>query len=165
MSTSTLAQSLMTNLTLCPNTNAINKKCASRIYLLQKLRNLDVNKDVLQLFYRFFIETLLTFSFLCWYGSLDLKRKNVLQRVVNVCSKVAGVRQESMGVLYERRATEKARKIACDSGHVLAKNFYLLPSGNRYRVPKTHYKRTKDSFIPTAIIFLNNRKRGVRERF
>ena len=67
------------------NTASINKKCSSRIYLLQKLRNLDVNKSILQLFYRCFIESVCCFSLLSWYGNLDLKQKNVLERVVKVC--------------------------------------------------------------------------------
>ena len=48
------------------NTALIQKKCHSRMYLLQKLRNLNVNPSVLQMFYRAFIESVLTFSF--WDG-------------------------------------------------------------------------------------------------
>ncbi len=36
-----------------------------------------------------FIESVLTFSFVCWYGSLTLKNKNRLQSVVKVCCKIA----------------------------------------------------------------------------
>ena len=111
------------------NTNAIHKKCQSRIYCLQKLRSLGVNAPILQLFYHSFVESVLTFAFMCWYGSLNVKCKNVLNRVVNVCSKVVGVRQTSMTELYERRVVRKAERIVNDSGHVLAKHYELLPSG------------------------------------
>ena len=37
------------------------------------------------MFYRAFIESVLT-SFLGWFGSLSVKNKNVLAKVVNVCS-------------------------------------------------------------------------------
>ena len=34
------------------------------------------------------MESVLTFSFLCWFGGLNVKSKNVLNKVVNVCGKV-----------------------------------------------------------------------------
>ena len=51
---------------------------------------------VLQGFYRCFIVSLLSFSSVCWYGRLSEKRKNVLNRAVNVCSKVVGERHVSV---------------------------------------------------------------------
>ena len=107
------------------------------MYLLQKLRNLNVNPSVLKMFYRAFIESVLTFSFLGWFGSLSVKNKTVLARVVNVCSKIVGERQASLSELYERHAVLKGRKIAGDSAHVLARHYELLPSGRRYRMPRT----------------------------
>ena len=90
------------------NTNFISKKCQSRIFCLQNLRSLNVNARVLHNFYRCFIESVLTFSFLCWYGNLAVKSKNVLNRVVNVCGKVVGVRQESLNELYEWRVKKES---------------------------------------------------------
>ena len=108
------------------NPALIQKK--SRIYLLQKLKNLNVNSSVQQMFNHAFSESVLT-SFLCWFGSLSVKNKNMLARVVNVCSKIVSVRQESLNELYKRRAVQKGKKIAFDSAHVLARHFELLPSG------------------------------------
>ena len=138
------------------NTVIINKKCQSRIYLLQKLRNLNVNKSVMQMFYRCFIESVLTFSFLAWYGSLNVKNKNVLERVVKVCSKIVGVNLKSLNVLFESRALKKGRKIANDCDHILSEEFDLLPSGKRYRVPKARTLRLKNSFVPRAIALCNS---------
>jgi hypothetical protein len=138
------------------NTHSIHKKCQSRIYLLQKLRKLGVNTRILQTFYSSFIESVLTFSFMCWYGSLCVRSKNVLDRVVNVCGKIVGVQQQSLCVLYERRVMRKASNICTDRSHVLAHHFELLPSGRRFRVPKTRTVRGKSSFIPKAITILNN---------
>ena len=100
------------------------------------------------------MESVLTFAFMCWYGSLNVKCKNVLNRVVNVCSKVVGVRQTSMTELYERRVVRKAERIVNDSGHVLAKHYELLPSGRRYRVPRLKV-RAKKSFVPVSVALLN----------
>ncbi len=110
------------------NTDFIHKRCQPRIFCLQKLRSLNVSAAVLRTFYRSCIESVLTFSFLCWFGGLNVKSKNVLNKVVNVCGKVVGERQEQLSQLYERRVVRKARVIVDDNSHVLAKHYELLPS-------------------------------------
>ena len=66
-----------------------------------------------------------------------MKSKNVLNKVVNVCGKVVGERQEQLSQFYERRVVRKARVIVDDNSHVLTKHYKLLPSGGRFRVPKS----------------------------
>ena len=137
------------------NVDSIHRKCRSRIYCLQKLRSLNVNRKVLQGFYRCFIESVITFSFVCWYGSLNVKNKNVLNRLVNVCGKIVGEKQESMNVLYEKRVKVKGQRIASDCSHGMCKFYELLPSGRRFRIPKLKTLRCKNSFIPMSINFMN----------
>ena len=127
------------------------------MYLLQKLSNLNVNPSVLQMFYRAFIESVLTFSFLGWFGSLSVKNKTALARVVNVCSKIVGERQASLNELYESHAVRKGRKIAGDSADVLARHYELFPLGRRYRMPRTRTLRAKNSFVPRSIVLCNLR--------
>ena len=67
-----------------------------------------------------------------------MKSQNVLNKVVNVCGKVVGERQEELNPLYEQRVVQKARVIVDDNSHVLAKHYELLPSGRRFRVPKSN---------------------------
>ena len=67
-----------------------------------------------------------------------MKSKDVLNKVVNVCGKAVGERQEQLSQLYERRVVQKAKVIVDDSSHVLAKHYQLLPSGRRFRVPKSN---------------------------
>ena len=137
------------------NTHTIHKKCQSRLYCLQKLRQLRVNKKVMCSFYRCFLESVLTFGFMCWFGGLNVKNKNVLERVVNVSGKVTGEKQQSLSELYERRMVKKAGMIARDSVHILAQYYNLLPSGRRYRVHKTGTVRTRNSFVHRSITLLN----------
>ena len=110
----------------------------------------------MQNYYRCCVESLLTFSFICWFGSLTVRDRTVLNGVVNVCSKVIGVKQPCLNELYERRAARKGQKIASDISHVLAQNFVLLPSGRRYRTCRVKSRAAK-SFIPSAIQLLNKR--------
>ena len=136
------------------NVAKIHKSCQSRIFCLQKLRNVGVDSKILQTYYRCCVESLLTASFICWYGSLGVKSKRVLNDVVNVCSKVIGMRQFGMQELYDRRVKRKASKIASDNCHVLAKHYELLPSGRRFRTMRVK-TRAQNSFIPRSIQLLN----------
>ena len=137
------------------NVSHVNKKCQSRIFCLQKLRNLGINGKILQGFYKCFIESVLTFSNICWFGNLSVKNKNVLNRIVNVCSKVVGVKQEGLNELYERRVMRKAQVILSDKSHCLSKYYELLPSGKRYRSQRFKNVRSKNSFIHKSIFLLN----------
>ena len=106
---------VLDNLTFDRNVDTIHKKCQSPIYCLQKLRNIGVASDILEMYYRVCIQSVLTLSFMCWYGSLCVRGKKVLNDVVNVCSKVVGKKQACMQDLYERRMKRKARQIAGDN--------------------------------------------------
>ena len=67
-----------------------------------------------------------------------MKSKNVLNKVVNVCGKYVGERQEHLSQLYERRVVRKARVIEDDNSDVLAKYYELLLSCRRFRVLKSN---------------------------
>ena len=144
-------------LTFDSNTTSIHKKCQSRIYCLQKLRSLKANKSVLCNFYSCFIQSVLTFGFLCWFGGLSVRNKNVLDRIVKVCGKVVGEKQESLCVLYESQVRKKVSMIVRDSTHILAQHYQLLPSGRRFRVPNDSTVRDKNSFVPKSVQILNKR--------
>ena len=93
--------------------------------LFTEVENIGVASDILEMYYRACIESVLAVSFKSWYGSLGVRGKKVLNGVVNVCSKVVGKRQACMQDLYERRLKRKAGQIAGDQSHVLAKCFEL----------------------------------------
>ena len=66
--------------------------------------------------------SVITLSFLCcFFCGWKVKSKNVLNKVVNVCGRVVGERQEHLSKLYEHRMVRKARVIVDDNSHVLAK--------------------------------------------
>ena len=71
-------------LNLNKNTDFIHRRCQPRIFCLEKLKSLNVSAAVLRTFYWSCTESVLTFSFLCWFGGLNVKGKNVLNKVVNV---------------------------------------------------------------------------------
>ena len=139
------------------NTQNIHKKCQTRLYCLQKLRSIGVNGVILGNFYRCFIQSILTFGFLCWYAGMSVENKNVLDRIVKVCGKIVGVQQTSLNVLYESHAVRKASCIEKDIEHVLCQYFERLPLGRRFRVLSCKKNRTRMSFLFRAVNLLNKR--------
>ena len=140
------------------NTVAIQKKCQPRLYCLQKLRVLGVNERVLGNFYRSFIESILTFGFLCWFNGLSISNRNRLDRVVKVCSKVIGVQQKSLTMLYNDRIEKKVNSIVQDQSHILSQYFDLMPSGRRYRVPRSNTQRLRKTFVYKGIEIMNKKR-------
>ena len=70
------------------NTEAITKKGHQRLHLLRKVRSFNVDPILLKLFYKSFVENVLTFSFICWFYNLNTKQRKSLQRTVNINSKI-----------------------------------------------------------------------------
>ena len=82
----------------------------------------------------------------------------MLNRVVNVCGKVVGERQQSLNELYEHRVVRKAEAILNDASHVLASQYCLLPSNGKFSMPNTTTQRARKSFVPQSIALINKIK-------
>ena len=102
-----------------------------------------------------FIETVLSFACVGWFGSLNVQYKNKLQGVINLCSKVAATTFSSILSVYRVRSLKKARSIVADPSHPLSPQFRLLPSGRRFRARRWNYKRLNDSFVNVSLGLLN----------
>ena len=70
------------------------------IFLLRKLKNVDVSQHILQLVYRALIESVLSFNIITWYDYVSCKNKIKLARVVNTASKVIGNEQKHLSNIY-----------------------------------------------------------------
>ena len=55
----------------------------------------------------------------------------------------------------ESLVSRQANKIVSDPTHILHPEFQLLPSGRRFRVPRSRLNRYKHSFLPMSIKLLN----------
>lgn len=138
------------------NTESIVKRGQQRIHLMRKLNSFNVSERILSNFYCSFIESLLTFSFICWFNGLSIKDKNSLNSIVKVCSKIIGVKQRDLCSLWENQVKKKAKNILSQPDHVLSCQFTVMPSGRRYHVPLRKTNRYSKSFIPSAIRLLNS---------
>jgi len=142
-------------LTWNSNTDAVYKKCQQRLYFMRKLRSFNVNTEMLSLFYRCFVESVLTFGIQIWFASLSLQNRNKLSKIIHICEKIANSPFEPLPYIHERRVLSLADKILDDPSHALHNQYKILPSGRRYIVPLLKTNRSKKSFIPLSIILLN----------
>ena len=114
--------------------------------------------SILSMFYKSCIQSVLTFSFICWFGNVSQKDKNKLQRVVNISSKITGLKQTSVTALYEKQILRKANKIINDSTHILYNEYVLQPSSRRFRTIISKTNRKRDSFMPMSVRLLNSKR-------
>ena len=83
------------------NTEEIVKKGQQRLYLLRKLNYFSVDQKIVTLFHKSFIESVLSFSFICWFHSLGVKNRNSLQRIVRIASKITAVPHRDLTLFCE----------------------------------------------------------------
>jgi hypothetical protein len=95
------------------------------------------SRNLLVLFYKAIIESIITSSFTVWYGSSDSRTKRKLERVVTKASNITGCDLPSIHSLYLERSLNRANKIIRDTSHPSHDLFQLRPSGRRYRSLKT----------------------------
>ena len=131
------------------------------LYFIQ-IRHTDAfpPTGTLLVFYKSCIQSVLTFSFICWFGNVSQKDKNSLQRIVNISSKVTGVTQSTLTALYEKQVVNKATRILADDKHVLHADYILLPSSRRFRTVTCKTNRKRFSFVPMSIRLLNDKSLG-----
>ncbi len=127
------------------------------MYVLRKLNSFCVQKKILRTFYTTFIESVLSFSFLCWYSSLSLRNKNRLQTLVRTCSKIIGVPLRSLAEFYKQQMLRKTRSITGDDSHPLKVFFEVLPYGRIFRSIKCSSNIYKFTFVPETIRFCNSK--------
>ncbi len=78
------------------NSGVLCKKGHQRLYCLRKLRSFNVDRTMMELFYKSYIEPVLSFSISCWFGNLSVKHKNALNRIVTLSGKIIGKEQRSL---------------------------------------------------------------------
>ena len=127
---------------LCRWVEDVHKKQTG---LVMKMRTFHVSSETMTLFYRSFIESVLTFCIVAWFGNLNWSNKNRLRSLV----KSAGCQEVS------RPGSDRSwGRLDCSS-QPLQNQFELLPSGCCFRAPMRRIKRLQVSFIPIAIHLLN----------
>jgi len=90
---------------------------------------------MLQMFYSSFIESVLAFCIICWFGNATEAQRRFVRKTVTTASKLLGIKLPSVQRIYRERVLDKAKTIVGDKRQPLASSFELLPSGRRYCLP------------------------------
>ena len=139
------------------NTDEVFRKCRQRLHILYTLRAFKVNNTIVERCYQSFIESVLAFSMICWFGSLGVREKMRLNGIVRTCEKIIGSRQQTMEEIFKKRAVKRVVGIQKDPTHILAHLLKFLPSGRRLQNFKCRLTRFDKTFIPQSIKLFNSR--------
>ena len=137
------------------NTERIYSRCRQRMHMLYQLRALSVSESIMERCYRSFIESVLTFSSICWFGSLGVKEKARLNGIVNECGRIVGRKQRTLTEFFDHRLLIRAMQIEREDAHILNPLFEKLPSGRRFRSISCRTNRFMKTFVPSAVSRLN----------
>lgn len=109
------------------------------------------------MFYKAVCESLIRYGITAWFGNLSVQLGSKVVRLIHTAWKIIGVSElTSLQDMYEQEALRCAKQIVRAVSHVLHKEYELLPSGKRFRVPYCRLNRYKNYFYPTSIKLLNN---------
>ena len=132
------------------NTTSIYTKGQQRLYFLRKLRTFHMDSDILKLFYSSTVQSVITYSFLCWWNSLGAKQKSKLQKVQKKAKRIIGCDLLNLNDLHIDSVITKVKNMI-DGKSVLCKEINWLRSGRRLSSVKCRTERYKNSFIPYSV--------------
>ena len=138
--------------------NNIRSKANKRLYFVRKLGQFKVDKTLITLFYKSIIESILTFCITCWGGNSSKVDRIKLDRVIKTAGKFTS-HVLHLDELHYFNTLKKISSITKDVKHPLSA--YIDKSKSRrfdgYNHIMTKTERHLNSFLPTAIRFLNDR--------
>ena len=134
------------------------KKVNQRLYFLRKLRSFKVNPEILLLFYRATIESIITYGINCWGSSIMTKDKERINRLIRKSEKIVKRTLTQIDCLYEDHAVKKAKTILKELTHPLNKQFLLSSRSGKIIQPIAKTERYRRSFVPSASALLRRLK-------
>ena len=112
-------------------------------------------QTITNLFYKSTVQSVLCYCLICWGGSLSVKNRVLLDRVVRSASKTIGTALPTVDELYETYMMKKTMDILKDTSHPLHEFYYVAQSGYRYISERTRTNRYRNTLRPTSIKLLN----------
>lgn len=90
--------------------------------------------SLLSLFYWSFIESVLSFCIVAWFGNMILKNKSLLGLLAKIASKISGDWQDRLLTFYNKHVLREVPSIIHCLNYPLRSEFDSLPSGCHFRV-------------------------------
>ncbi|KAJ8050478.1 hypothetical protein HOLleu_03698 [Holothuria leucospilota] len=89
------------------HTKFVKDKDCQRLYFLRKLKQCKVDVTIMKLFYQSVIQSVLTFSIICFFGSMPKKHRDELERVRKSAERCIGSSLPSLSLIYEKCLIKK----------------------------------------------------------
>ena len=150
-----LGSTIRSDLSWSVNTDNRVAKAKKNVHGLRRLRDFRVSKKLLRMFYSATIESVLFYGVSVWGPRLTQRDKRWIKQVRKWACKIVGDSLPNLDTVYHSRGTKLARKIMCDTTHPLNKCFEMLPSGKRMRQPPATKERSKKTFVPNIVAYMN----------
>ena len=129
------------------NAQYLFKKGIQRIHFLRLLNNMNVDKQIMSLFYRTIVESVMSYCIISWFGSSHKKGQHKLAKIGKI-SKRMGVNSKNQNELYQ---------ILKDAHHPLYNCYVFLRSGRRLNVHMQRTSRLRNTFVPSSINLCNRK--------
>jgi hypothetical protein len=133
------------------------KKVNRRMYCTRSLTRLDVDKNIVAMFFNMVVPPVLMYACCAFYGFVNQKLQSVMNKPRKLCEKLLkkSVNVDNNDDIYYARMLALGKKVISDPAHPLHDFFVRLPSGRRWRVPYARTNRFKNSFIPSCVKLMN----------
>ena len=128
------------------------------LLLWRILRSFKVNPEILLLFYRATIESIITYGINCCGSSIMTKDKERINRLIRKSEKIVKRTLTQIDCLYEDHAVKKAKTILKELIHPLNKQFLLSSRSGKIIQPIAKTERYRRSFVPSASALLRRLK-------
>ena len=125
------------------------------MFFLRKLKAVNVDTTILDLFYKSVVQSVLAFCIVCWFGNLSEKDKKLVNRLAKSARRLGCKDVVNFEELYEATVNKKRSTILKDESHPLFMYYRFLPSNIRLSSIYCRTSRYKDSFVPSSIRLFN----------
>jgi hypothetical protein len=145
------------------NIDAICSKSKKRLYFLRKLKEFEVDHTILRLFFRSIIQSVLSFSFICWFGGLSKLLKNKLCSITKTADRI--INDNSLCILedeFQICSQKQFKRIMGNPSHPLRNCFTVLKSGVRLKSISARTNRLKLSYVGKTTSIINELPRDSR---
>ena len=136
------------------------KKANKRMYHVRCLRNLNVDRKIICLFYNSVISSVLTYAISTWFNACSEKLHGLMNKSRKRVCKIVGSQYhcfiDKPDFLYDKKCISLVGKIIKDCLHPLHVYFKFLPHGKRLRMQYSRTARFHDSFVPSSIKVYNS---------
>ena len=129
------------------------KRAQQRLYFSRRLSGFGVSGDVLLLFYRAVIESVLTLAVTVWFGNIAVDDRSKLDKVVKTASRIIGRPLTPLDEVYRKGTLKRVNSIIKDAYHPV--NELFVKMRKLYRSLPGSTRRSNRSFRNTAIRYLN----------